>query len=81
MGVRTLRWKAVFTPGRRPRLFDLARDPGEHTDVAIHHPLVVAGLRALLVDEVRRAEARGTLAEPGAVSEEERELLEALGYS
>jgi arylsulfatase A-like enzyme len=80
-GVRTARWKAVFAAGRPPQLYDLAQDPEEQIDVAIHHPLVVASLRAMLEDERRRVEGLGTLAASGTLGEDQRQLLEALGYS
>lgn len=66
---RTERWKYVYASGKRDlgqgyatgygpagitqRLYDLARDPGETTDVAHEHPRVVAELRASLLARFR----------------------------
>jgi arylsulfatase A-like enzyme/Tfp pilus assembly protein PilF len=74
-GVRDDRYKLIDAP--RPELFDLARDPGESTNLYDRQPGVVAALRGQL----------GTLAGSGwgamgvmAMSREVQEKLAALGY-
>jgi choline-sulfatase len=41
------------TPGRYRRLYDLRNDPGEFTDVAAHHPDLVAKFETLMLDRFR----------------------------
>lgn len=38
LGLRDGPWKLIYETGRRPKLFDLERDPGEQYDVAPAHP-------------------------------------------
>lgn len=68
--IRTDRYKFIFcsgkrartdgydidnpTPGRYRRLFDLAADPGEFTDVAAKHPGVVERMETLMIERFRR---------------------------
>jgi len=84
--IRTARWKFIYssgkrargdgyatdnpTPGRWLRLFDLASDRGEFTDVAAKHPEVVKQLRDLMLKRFRdtHPEAAG---EPPHLSPEE----------
>ncbi len=79
--IRTARWKFVYSSGKRARgdgyatdnptpvrwmrLFDLANDPGEFTDVARRHPGVVNQLRDLMLKRFRDTH-------PEAVSEPAR---------
>ena len=67
--IRTPQWKFIYcsgkrkrtdgylidnpTPGRYRRLYDLASDPGEFTDVAAKHPDVVAKLEGLMLERFR----------------------------
>ena len=92
--VRTERWKYRLEKENlvdgRPveRLFDIAADPMETTDLAAEHPGVVADLRAeyaAFADGlIRRGDlvAQGAAAagEPGTIDEQTKEQLEALGY-
>jgi choline-sulfatase len=84
--IRTARWKYVLcsgrrartdgyvvdnpTPGRYRRLYDLASDPGEFSDVAAKNPAVVARLEGLMLERFRRThpEAAG---EPARLNKEE----------
>lgn len=68
--IRTDRYKFIFcsgkrartdgydidkpTPGRYRRLFDLAADPGEFTDVAAKHPDVAERMETLMIERFRR---------------------------
>jgi len=82
---RTAKWKLIRPgAGGTPRLYDLAADPGETTDVAPQHPDVTAALEAELerARELGRERARlfGSAREltltPGIQGD-----LEALGYT
>ena len=84
--IRTRRWKYLFcsgkrartdgyltdrpTPGRYRRLYDLAADPGEFTDVARAHPGVVAELESLLLTRFRETHPEAA-SEPTGLSREE----------
>ncbi len=60
--------------GPRPELYDLARDPGERTDVLSRRPQVGAALRAAL------ARNSPDFVAPAPATREERERLASLGY-
>jgi choline-sulfatase len=66
-------WKLVMSSA--PELYDLARDPGETTDVASNHSAVVGGMQA----RIRQLATDRTASVP-AVSPEATERLRALGY-
>ena len=76
--VTALPWKLIVEPGRDPRLFDLAADPGELTDLwTPEHPAARA-LGAALAGSglVTGAQLPGL----DELDEAEREMLEKLGY-
>lgn len=81
-------WKLVRGPGVRagtpPRLFDLAADPGEKTDVAASHPVETSRLAETLRVHVERQIARRDAAvappSPLPLSPETRDRLRELGY-
>src|SRR5688572_2359267 len=84
--VRTGRWKYIFCsgkrertdgyatgnpkPGRYRRLFDLAVDPGEFTDVASKQPKVVGDMESLLLGRFRGTHPDADR-EPARLSREE----------
>jgi len=84
--VRTAEWKYIFcsgkrarkdgyqtenpTPGRSRRLYDLATDPGEFTNVAARYPDVAARLEGLMLDRFR-ATHPDREKEPQRISREE----------
>ncbi|MCU0304480.1 MAG: sulfatase-like hydrolase/transferase [Thermoanaerobaculales bacterium] len=68
-------WKLV--EGARPRLYDLAADPGERTDLAAVHPDRVAAMRAVLAGIEPAAGSGGE----APVDEETADALAALGYA
>jgi arylsulfatase A-like enzyme/tetratricopeptide (TPR) repeat protein len=63
-----------YIDGPRPELFDIASDPGEHTNLLATDPGRAAPLRDAL------GRMQGSFAGPGAVSAEQSERLAALGY-
>jgi len=84
--VRTDRWKFIFcsgkrkrtdgyetdnpTPGRYLRLFDVEKDPGEFSDVAISNPEIVQKLQALMLGRFRATHPEAS-EEPQRLSAEE----------
>lgn len=48
--VRLGRWKAIRLPGGTLELYNLENDLGETTDVAAHHPEIVAKIRTYLAE-------------------------------
>jgi len=66
---------------RRSELYRLDSDPAERHDLAAREPEEVARLRSLLDAWVRRSEARVRPGADVALSPEERERLEVLGYA
>ncbi len=80
--VRDLEWKLIFEscPERR-RLFHLASDPGEQTDVAKQHPAVAERMMRLLAAFRRANEALAAPEPEGAdVGDDTLHQLRALGY-
>lgn len=70
------RWKYIHQVD--PKLFDVAADPGEETNLASQRPEIVERLRAAL--EVRVTEDAPTAADAGGVDPDEAARLAALGY-
>lgn len=62
------------------RLFDLARDPGERTDLAASHPERVAALKATLARELQAA-ARDAPTQKSRGGWGTRALIQAIGYA
>ena len=62
--------------GPRDELYDLQRDHGERTNVADDRPQARQAMRAAL----DRILTRARIDKPSAVSDEQREQLQALGY-
>lgn len=75
---RSGEWKLVH--GSRTELFDLAADPGETEDLAAARPDLVERLRAGLNEKIDSQEEREAADVGDDLSEEERGMLEALGY-
>jgi arylsulfatase A-like enzyme len=67
------RWKYVEAP--QPELYDLARDPGETTNVLDDHPERAAELAALVAEH-----AQGGIETTAELDAASREALESLGY-
>jgi arylsulfatase A-like enzyme len=79
--VSTPDWRLIdlAAPGSELDLFDRWRDPGESRDLAAERPVAVGYLRALLKARTQERH-NGLKAGEGAVNEELREQLRALGY-
>jgi arylsulfatase A-like enzyme len=86
LALRTARFKLIWTSphwrdtervAERYELYDLARDPGEQTDLAHGAPAQAAPLWEQLE---RWRDAMQSVAETGALAEDVREHLRALGY-
>jgi choline-sulfatase len=60
--------------GPRPELYDLARDPGEKSDILSEQPRTASAMRAALARDA------GVFQPPAPASREERERLMSLGY-
>jgi choline-sulfatase len=77
-------WKLIRRPNGGRRLFDLAADPNELTDVVAQHAEVADRLGRLLDAEVAREkrahQLHGLTAASGAVDPKLLEQLRALGY-
>ena len=72
------RWKLHYAhPQEAWELYDLAKDPGEHEDLAAREPERSAELRALLAPRLGESAATAPRVESSA---DEMEQLRALGY-
>lgn len=79
--VRTLRWKAVFSlSGRKPKLFDLERDPGELANLVDRHPLLHHGFAALVTRARLQSHERSLKVETVGLPQEDLRELRSLGY-
>ena len=68
------RYRFILAP--KPELYDLARDPGERTNLVEARPSVATAMRSAL-DTIVRAHQ---IVEPQPVSDADRERFQALGY-
>jgi arylsulfatase A-like enzyme/Flp pilus assembly protein TadD len=68
------RYRLIRAP--RDELFDLQRDPNESTSIAAERPQVRQAMRSALEGLI----AQSTIDAPGAVSDEDKQRLAALGY-
>ena len=68
------RYRLIRAP--RDELFDLERDPGEARSVAAERPQVRQAMRTALEGLIKNA----SIDAPGAVSDEDKQRLAALGY-
>jgi arylsulfatase A-like enzyme len=72
-------WKLQWFSRAGPRLYDLASDPLERSDVGAAHPEVVRRLSETLEPWIGRTAALG-FADPHALDPQDEELLRSLGY-
>ncbi|MGD2115986.1 MAG: sulfatase [Acidobacteriota bacterium] len=77
-GLRGSRFKYVLYEPRREVLYDLRSAEGEGKDVAARHPEVLREMRRHLRRLLKEQPVE--VLDPGAISKELRESLEALGY-
>jgi arylsulfatase len=80
VGVRTRRFKAILREGHLPKLYDVRADPGEKRDLFAEHPLLHAGLTVLLSHAMKEDAKLRARVRAADISEEQRKMLEALGY-
>ena len=79
IAMRTQRWKYLRFPRKAGRLYDLAADPGETTEVSALHPEVAERFE-LAVQHAIDERKRGGHAETVVLDEETVDALKALGY-
>jgi arylsulfatase A-like enzyme len=79
-GLRTVGFSAVFYPWADGELYVLANDPGELNDLRARRPDVFAGLSILVQRELWRQPFVPAAGDAGPRTEEELEMLRALGY-
>ena len=80
IGLRTLRWSMMVNPGGTGALFDLGADPGEHDNLIARKAPRYAGLAAILAGRLAEPPRLRAVSPSADISEEERALLETLGY-
>jgi arylsulfatase A-like enzyme len=80
--VRDSRYHLIFEEGVNPMLFDLAKDPGQERDLGNVEPEVVDRLRERYRQIIERAaEQERITGTDREFSEEDRRIMEALGYA
>ena len=79
-GIRTLRWNLVVSASGSSALFDLEEDPGEQTNVRLKNRARFVGLGRILSTRLALPPSLEVAAETADITDDERELLEALGY-
>lgn len=79
-GVRTVGFSTVLYPWGDGELYVLANDPGEVVDLRARRPDLFAGLSVLLQRELWREPFVPAAGDAGPRTEEELEMLRALGY-
>ncbi len=79
LGLRTLRWNLMVNSAGSGGLFDLTTDPDEMENLVGEHPEIYAGLGKILATRISVPPHLNT-SETSDLSDEERALLETLGY-
>ena len=74
------RWKLMLKAPGLGSLFDLRADPGESTNLRFDQPELFAGLGMLLTRRASLPPAVAPTIEESELTEEDRKMLEALGY-
>jgi len=79
LGLRTERWSLMVSSSGSAALYDLVGDPGERANLSAEQPEVFLGLGTMLTS---RLDAPPLLRahRTDELDDEERELLETLGY-
>jgi len=78
--LRTGRWKIILPTSGHGVLFDLANDPGELTNLSFYNQPVFVALGQLLTWKLRGPPADDSQVPTADLPEEDRKMLEALGY-
>jgi arylsulfatase A-like enzyme len=79
-GIRTARWNLIVSASGSAALFDLDADPGEHDNVRLRNRVQYAGLGRILSTRLALPPSLEVATETADITDDERELLEALGY-
>ncbi len=79
-GIRTLRWNLIISPAGSGALFDLTTDADERFNSRFAHPTEFIGLGRILANRFAMPPRLVVAAETADITEEERALLESLGY-
>jgi arylsulfatase A-like enzyme len=80
LGLRSLHWNAILTSTGHGELYDLVADPGEVRDLYLDQPSRFVGLALLISRRVDRPPSLSASTETAHFDDEERSMLEALGY-
>jgi arylsulfatase len=80
LGLRSLHWNAILTSTGHGELYDLDADPGEVRDLYLDQPSRFVGLALLISRRVDRPPSVSASTETARFDDEERSMLEALGY-
>jgi len=80
LGLRTRRWKVMLTASGHGALMDLDNDPGETRNLRFDNPALFAGLGLLLTGRASEPPAVTSTVESAEITDDDREMLEALGY-
>ena len=79
-GIRTRRWSLIINPAGSGALFDLTNDAGEGFNSRFDHPTEFVGLGKILATRFAIPPRLVVASETADITEEERQLLETLGY-
>jgi hypothetical protein len=80
LGLRSLRWKSLLSWSGIGALYDLEADPSETTDLAFERPEHFVGLSQLLTIRATRPPQIVPWEATAEITDQDREMLEALGY-
>ncbi|MCK5377054.1 MAG: sulfatase [Acidobacteria bacterium] len=81
LALRTERWKVVLTDWGHGELYDLHRDPEEQHDISLENRPVFVGMSQLLARRLGAPPLLEPTSKATDVSDADREMLEALGYT
>ncbi len=81
LGLRTERWKLILTDWGHGELYDLLEDPGEQHDLALVNRPVFVALAQMLTQRAAEPPLLDPSTRSSDISEADREMLEALGYT
>jgi len=79
-GIRSLRWSLMVNAAGSGVLFDISNDPEELRDTRYDHPMRYIGLGKIMSATIRRPAQLLASVATDDITDEERALLETLGY-